>query len=1049
MKETLQSTCSQLLSPEDLQISDNIVEFLKKRDSFIEILTDPKPIFKIYSTKKITISEIIPIIHNFNFKAIDEVSYELQRENNLYYIVKLNIFVNNIEKLKENKENIISLFSLVLNNILKIRNSIFQLTYLENFSRRDILLFIGIIKYEDQLISSFNEYLIINVLVKYSKLSKLYLNYFRVKFLEQNEALLKEYDREIESIIKEVKDITEDKILRLFYEIIKATKRTNFFLDKEFISLKIYTSEINFHLHGIVPKIEIFVMHPEMVGIHLRMDRVSRGGLRWSDRYDDFRNEIKSLMIAQEAKNAVIIPKGAKGGFLINKKDVSKEEFTNYYKIFINALLDMVDNKKKNRIIANEKIVKYDGDDFYFVVAADKGTSAMSDVANSISIERNFWLKDAFASGGSHGYHHKKLGITAKGAIKSAHRFFIEKEIDFFKKSISLVGIGSMNGDVFGNGMLESDKFLLKGAVSHKEIFIDPNPDPKISFEERKRLFFEKNSNWSNYDKSKISKGGGVFKRGEKEIFLSPEIKEFLKTDKDVMDSDELIQSILKADVDMLYLGGIGTYIKGSNESSVDIGDKANENVRVNSIDIRARVICEGANLGVTQEGRIEYAREGGKINLDSIDNSAGVNTSDHEVNLKILLNSLVDKNIINEEQRDESLKNLTDFVVQSVLWTNYLQALSISLDEYRSISNLKDFIKTIDILENYSKVFKRENFLIPKNSEIDLILTKDKKIVRPILAIIMLYAKILIQNLLIKSSMIDNSGFDKYLFKYFPKHLVSVYENEIKSHPLKREIIAMIVANNIINFCGASFLTNLETLGEEKFLLKIKAYLLTNELFKANDLRYEIYRNDFKIYYKKSYNFLIDLENAITFTANRMIEKLETSEINFENIESIKDKIFSALNIIGFNTKIDLEKSELDHFKALLEYLKLTIYIVEIKRENQLNFQDIAVLLYKMVKELKIDYLLQSLDTIVPKDETELILKKQLISILESSIVDLSKRIILFKRRGEAFEETIQSFFNETENQYKKYLARFNELKGEITIYKLNIVINQLYLLK
>jgi len=1051
MKEKLQIACNQLLNDKDLQISDKIIEFLETKNSYIEIITEDNPYIKIYSQKRKILSDIVPIVHNFSFRIIDEVTYQVSQEQKVFNISKLNLDSLDKKKLKLHQNNVIELFGAILNDNLKIDNKLAKLTYLEGFCKRGVQLFIAMSKFQSQLVSVLTQDTIVNALIKNSTLTKVFLDYFIKKFSLGNGKDLAQLEQFIIKSLQKIKDIGEDRILRLFFEIIKNTQRTNFFLNKEVISFKIYTSQIDFALNGIIPLIETFVYHSDFEGIHLRMDKVSRGGLRWSNRIDDYRNEIKSLMIAQESKNSVIIPKGAKGGLVIKQSTkVSKEQFQNYYEIFINSLLDLVDNLVDGKVVKNSDIICYDKDDFYFVVAADKGTSAMSDVANNISIKRNFWLKDAFASGGSQGYHHKKLGITAKGSIKSSYRFFIEKGIDFFKTSISMVGIGSMNGDVFGNGVLESDKFLLKSAISHKEIFIDPNPDPKISFNERKRLYNEQNASWGCYDKSKISKGGGVFSRGEKEIKLTKEIKEFLEIDKNVVNSQELVKYILKAKVDMIYLGGIGTYFKASTQSSMDIGDKENENVRVDAEEIRADVVCEGANLGMTQQARIEYALKGGKVNLDSIDNSAGVNTSDHEVNFKILLDKLVQKGFINERERNENLKTLTSFVVKSVLWTNYLQALAISLDENRSVYKLNSFIKSIEVLENRIDYFKRSNFEIPRNSEIKNILTEDKKIVRPILATLMLYAKILIQNILLKDDMIKQPAFYHYLFKYFPRNFVAVYKNEIIDHPLKNEIIAMEIANEIINRCGTTFISDLDILGEENFMIKIKTYLLSNEFFGANDLRYELYRNDFTIPTESTYKLLIEIENSIIFSSKRIADKLENSEINFENVLYIKDKVFAALESLGFQFKIDLNNSKIEDYYETLDYLKLISYILEIKRESHLNFTDLTLLCYKLVKDLKIIKLLQKIKELNPKDKIQKTLRNQLLKMIEFIIVNLSKELISFRRRNEKVDDSIENFFKEKEQNYNDYLSIFDKFKDEnISIEKLTIVVNQLLLLR
>jgi glutamate dehydrogenase len=666
-------------------------------------------------------------------------------------------------------------------------------------------------------------------------------------------------------------------------------------------------------------------------------------------------------MITQEAKNSIIVPKGAKGGFVIDKEDVSKEEFETFYTRFINALLDVVDNQKNGKVVRDSKAVIYDGDDPYFVVAADRGTSSMSDKANEISLSRTFWLKDAFASGSSNGYHHKKLGVTAKGALKASQRFFIEKGIDFYKEPITIVGVGSMNGDVFGNGMLESEEFKLVGAISSDEIFIDPEPDVKVAFSERKRLFGLKRGKWSLYDEKKISKGGGVFKRASKSITLTPEIKKLIKSRKNTLNGEELAKELLKLKVDMLYFGGIGTYVKSTNESNITLGDKENEFVRIDADEIGAKIVCEGANLALTMLARMEYSLNGGKINLDSIDNSAGVDTSDHEVNLKILLNVLVDKNILCEDGKNSTLAGITDNVVGSVMWTNYLQSLSISLDGMRSLKNMDSFKRSLTVLEKNLDVFKRNYFNIPRDRDFYEVIDSDGKLIRPVIATMTLYAKILLQNLLCSCSMYEeDSFFDRYLFKYFPKSLIAIYEDEIREHPLKKEITSMIISNKIINNAGATFIEDLEILGNERFLLKIKAYLATNQLYDANDIRFDIYRSDYEIKVSQQYKMLLKIEEEIDYNVQWMLKSLKKEEIDFGSIleykVSIKD-VISKLDVPEITIIFDRE--DINEFFTNLNFLKFSSTIIKIKQVSKADFKDVSMLFYALLQKFEIPFLM------------------------------------------------------------------------------------------
>ncbi len=1023
------------LTNEESAITKEIKDYLNTNDRFLRINLDNhnNASIMIYSTSRLLLSQTIPVLANFQFVVINEISNQVLDNDRVYFVSKLSIEVKDIDKLIANKTNISTLILKVLNDELNMSCPIFILSYLENLDSKELLLLISLAKYKEQLLSSSSYHATIAIFIKYSNITKLILDYFMEKFSPTISRNLETKEEAILEALTDVKAISDDKVLRLILEIIKNMQRTNYFLDSDIISFKIFTDKINYELDGIIPKIEAFVYSPQFNGVHLRMDKVSRGGLRWSNRHNDYRDEIKALMIAQEAKNAVIVPKGAKGGFVINKVNPTKDEFVKYYKAFISSLLELVDNIEDGKVIKRENIVAYDGDDTYFVVAADKGTSTMSDTANAISIENNFWLGDAFASGGSVGYDHKALGITARGAIKSSERFFIEKGIDIYKDSISIVGTGSMNGDVFGNGLIESDKFLLIGAISHKEIFIDPTPNAKISYDERVRLFHENNSSWSSYDKSKISKGGGVFKRASKKITLTPEIKELLQTSKKSLNGEELAKGLLGLKVDMIYLGGIGTYFKSTTESSGDIGDKENENLRLNADEIKADVVCEGANLGMTLEARVEFASLGGKVNLDSIDNGAGVNTSDHEVNMKIFLESLIAKGSIKPDQRDENFKDLTDFVVTNVLETSYLQALSISLDEIRSQQNIEKFKKTIHVLDMNLSYFSRKNFHIPRDVDFDDIIS-DGKIVRPTLSLLTLYSKIVIENILKTSDMVESREFDRYIFRYFPKHLHLTYKSSIKHHPLRKEIIAITISNEIINNYGATFVSDLVDIGVDNFLIKIKSYLLSDKLFDGKKFRANLYHNDFEVGVDKLYSKLLKLEKNIDYTLKSI--KFD-NQLEFATICEYRDDMLDILKLLDVNND--------DTF----EYIKLIAYIVKIQKQSNISFRDAAQLAFGIVQKLDLVLLMQKMEEVNAPSDIQIKLKYQLLLIIERIIVNISRDTIKFKLDSQNIPQAIESIFA---NEYK--LDKFIEIKDnfmnskENSLMESTIVVNELLLL-
>ncbi len=524
----MDAVCSQILTSKDLEISNEFFQEVQENRVITKIIdSDTVKSIKIFSTYQLYLSSITPILHDIGFMIIDEVTYNIQNKNEKIYVSRFNLRLLNEEdnkKIEEAKDNLEQLINSCLKEPSLVHTKVFSLVFNQNFDLRKIMLVRAFIEYIDQAVLTINAKSILHTFVKHHNLTKLFVDYFDIKFnpniKNKREDKLLSLNKKIENGIKQIPDIIDDRILKLTHSFLESLLRTNYFMDNETIAFKIDTKSFSVNLKGLQPNLENFIFHPDFYGIHLRMSKISRGGLRWSSRHDDYRQEVKSLMITQEGKNSIIIPDGSKGGFVINKKpkDITKEYFEKIYSMYINANLDLVDNRDENGVIQNENIVAYDSEDPYFVVAADKGTASMSDVANKIAISRGYWLGDAFASGGSNGYGHKDLGITARGAIMATKRFFIEKGIDIYKDSVTVMGIGSMSGDVFGNGLIESDKFRLLAAIGHKEIFVDPNPDLEKSFIERKRLFKAKKSGWSNYDKKVISRGGGVFLRSEKEI---------------------------------------------------------------------------------------------------------------------------------------------------------------------------------------------------------------------------------------------------------------------------------------------------------------------------------------------------------------------------------------------------------------------------------------------------------------------------------------------------------------------------------------------------
>ncbi|WP_448658394.1 NAD-glutamate dehydrogenase [Sphingomonas sp. CJ99] len=613
----------------------------------------------------------------------------------------------------------------------------------------------------------------------------------------------------IDAGLAKVSAIDDDRILRAFRGVIDATVRTNAFAPAadEALAFKLDSARVP-GLPKPLPWREIFVYSPRVEGIHLRAGPVARGGLRWSDRRDDFRTEILGLMKAQRVKNAVIVPTGAKGGFYPKQlpapsnREAWLAEGTESYRIFIRTLLSVTDNIVDGRVVHPEGVVIHDGEDPYFVVAADKGTATFSDVANAIALERGFWLGDAFASGGSNGYDHKAMGITARGGWVSVQRHFLEMGVDVQSEPVRVVGCGDMSGDVFGNGMLLSRSLKLVAAFDHRHIFLDPEPDPATSWAERDRLFKLPRSSWDDYDKALISAGGGVFARTEKSIPLSPEVRAALDVAEDRMEPSELIAAILKAPVDLIWFGGIGTYLKAASESNLDVGDPANDRNRVNAEQLRAKVVGEGANLGVTQAARIAFAARGGRINTDFIDNSAGVDCSDNEVNIKIALNGEMTGGQLALADRNVLLVDMTEDVAHLVLEDNRLQTLALSLMEADGAVALPSYLRAIEILEASGRLDRAVEGLAP-NDELLRRAQDGRGLTRPELAVLLATAKLALQDAIEARGLGHDPALTADLFAAFPPAMRDRFAAAIEGHRLRGEIVATKLANRIVNRLG------------------------------------------------------------------------------------------------------------------------------------------------------------------------------------------------------------------------------------------------------
>jgi glutamate dehydrogenase len=708
---------------------------------------------------------------------------------------------------------------------------------------------------------------------------------------DTRKARLDETEATLASTLEGVATLDEDRILRRFLNAIRCTLRTNFWQRdaaggaKEWISFKVDSRAID-ELPAPRPLVEVFVYSPRMEGIHLRGGRVARGGIRWSDRREDFRTEVLGLMKTQMVKNAVIVPVGSKGGFYVKRpttglsREAIQTEGIYCYQTLVRGLLDITDNYVTDGVAPPKDVVRHDGDDPYLVVAADKGTATFSDIANALARDYGFWLDDAFASGGSAGYDHKKMGITARGAWESIKRHFRELDLDIQTTPFTVVGVGDMSGDVFGNGMLLSPCIELIAAFDHRHIFIDPSPDPTAALAERRRLFELPRSSWMDYDKSLISTGGGVFDRTAKSIELSPEARKALGIAAATVTPVDLMRAILKAEVDLLYFGGIGTYIKAASESQADVGDRATDALRINGSEVRARVIGEGANLGLTQRGRVEVALNGRKLNTDALDNSAGVDTSDHEVNIKIVTGEAITRGALDAADRNKLLFSMTDDVAALVLRHNYQQSMAVSVAEAQAAEEHDRLERFMRALERQGRLDRAVEFL-PDTVAMRARALARQYLTRPELSVLLAYAKIDLQDEILDSNLPDDPLLEGELVRYFPRALQTHYKPAILAHRLRREIATLQVVNSLVNRCGPNFVRDVGQRTGAPASEIARAFTVVRDSTKLRDLWAAIEALDSALKAKAQTAMLVAsqrfMSRTVQWTLRRMPQPLDT----------------------------------------------------------------------------------------------------------------------------------------------------------------------------
>lgn len=828
-----------------------------------------------HPTSTIPLSDAVPVLENMGFRVLGETPYRIVSGDKTVYWINDFTLNSNLFELVD-IDAFASLFYDALLQLwqLKLENDGFnKLVVASKLNWHEVSLLRAYAKYLRQIGFTLSQQYIEQALVNNNELTAMLVALFKFRFdpsfVGDRATECDQMKRRLLAGLDDVSSLDEDRIIRIYASLIYSTERTNFYqLDqagklKPYVSLKINSAKVP-DVPLPVPACEIFVYSPRFEGVHLRSSLIARGGIRWSDRMEDFRTEILGLMKAQQVKNALIVPSGAKGGFVTKRTTsaMDRESFlaegVHCYQNYIRGLFDVTDNRVGESIVHPDNTVRYDGDDSYLVVAADKGTATFSDIANDISNARGFWLGDAFASGGSEGYDHKKMGITARGAWVSAERHFLELGLNANEAPITVVGIGDLAGDVFGNGVLMSSHIKLVAAFNHMHIFLDPNPDAAASYVERQRMFKLPRSSWDDYDRSIISAGGGVYKRSAKAIRLTPKIKQMLGLDKDVVVPNELISAILKSQVDLIWNGGIGTFIKSSAEKNAEVGDRLNDHIRVNGKDVRARVLCEGGNLGVTQLGRIEYELAGGKINTDFIDNSAGVDCSDHEVNIKILLNPMVAGGDLTEVARNELLQTMTDEVSSLVLKNNYRQNQALSLLSLLSPNDIALYASYMDYIESKGWINRELEFL-PDSKLLHERKSEGLGLTRPELSVLFSYSKNILKRQILESDLPEDPEISRLVFKMFPSALVERYPDAIKQHRLSREIIATQLSSRLISDMGVALMYQMQDETGASIVQIVRAYWCAKRIFDISSSHQMIEALDYKVDTDVQYQMMLE----------------------------------------------------------------------------------------------------------------------------------------------------------------------------------------------
>ncbi len=996
---------------------------------------------KLYGRQQpVILSKVLPVLENFGVSVISAQTYEFDLPEQSIWMQEYELNLEHVDTIDMRVVRV--QFEDSLKEIWAGRvesDSFNELVLITKLDTYEVVILRALSSYMRQARAPFSSAYVQQTLVKYSAISVALVSLFDArmnpKYAEHDSSVrtekVTEIQQQLTAALVEVDSLDEDRILRWYVDLINAMIRTNFYQTdgdgqrKDRLSFKFLAADIP-NLPKPKLMFEIFVYSPRVEAVHMRGGKAARGGLRWSDRMEDFRTEVLGLVKAQMVKNAVIVPVGSKGGFIVKTKTIAdgreafQAEGIACYQTFLRGMLDVTDNIIDGNIVPPANTVRHDEDDPYLVVAADKGTASFSDIANAISTEYNFWLDDAFASGGSVGYDHKAMGITARGGWESVKRHFRMRGMDIQNRDdFTVVGIGDMSGDVFGNGMLQSTHTKLVAAFNHLHIFIDPNPNPEDSYAERARLFNTPRSTWDDYEKSLISQGGGVFSRNDKIITISAEMKQLFDISADTLAPNDFISALLRAPVDLIWNGGIGTYVKSANESHADVGDRANDALRVDGGQLRTAVVGEGGNLGFTQQGRIEYAQTGGRIYTDAIDNSGGVNCSDHEVNIKILLGKVVEQGDMTLKQRNELLESMTDTVAQLVLRQNYLQPQAIELSHLRAAANLSDHQRFIQLLESEQRLDRAIEYL-PADEEIARRQKAGTGLTNPELAVVMAYGKMWIYDSLLLSDLPDDPYFVNELRKYFPDELVGRFFGEMTEHRLHREIISTYLTNSVVNRLGIEALFRLYEETGQTLDTIIRAYAITRDVFEVSTAWKMLEALDNKVDAKLLLNLELRLRDAlergVVWFINAFGQELQVTDM----IDRFVGSVNKLTKVGGFIeqqyaqylqedtaslTKDGLSDKDAALF-AMLPYHVDALDAALLAEQYERPVDEIASLYFEAYRVLQLDWMMDNIATLPQQDYWDRRARHALVNELSRSLRMLMDALLSQPDAKQAFSD-------------------------------------------